>query len=79
VFFDPFEEYVIVPEETQEEMRRKWVYPFRLPLSNLLMLVVPRHGYVSRPQELLARDVQNFEFHEIGEGVLRHWVDAFVV
>jgi hypothetical protein len=23
--------------------------------------------------------VQNFEFHKIGEGVLRHWADAFVM
>ena len=28
---------------------------------------------------IIARDVQNFEFHKIGEGVLRHWADAFVM
>lgn len=28
---------------------------------------------------IIARDVQNFEFHRIGEGVLRHWADAFVM
>jgi|SRR6266850_1571154 len=28
---------------------------------------------------IVARDVQNFEFHKIGEGVLRHWADAFVM
>jgi hypothetical protein len=28
---------------------------------------------------IVARDVQNFEFHKIGEGVLRHWADAFVI
>jgi hypothetical protein len=28
---------------------------------------------------IIARDVQNFEFHKIGEGVLRHWADTFVI
>ncbi|KAI0058962.1 DUF676-domain-containing protein [Artomyces pyxidatus] len=28
---------------------------------------------------VIARDVQNFEFHRIGEGVLRHWADAFIL
>ena len=28
---------------------------------------------------IIARDVQKFEFHKIGEGVLRHWADAFVM
>jgi hypothetical protein len=28
---------------------------------------------------IIARDIQNFEFHKIGEGVLRHWADAFVM
>jgi hypothetical protein len=28
---------------------------------------------------IIARDVQNFEIHKIGEGVLRHWADAFVM
>lgn len=28
---------------------------------------------------IIARDVQNFDFHRIGEGVLRHWADAFVM
>ena len=28
---------------------------------------------------IIARDMQNFEFHKIGEGVLRHWADSFVV
>jgi hypothetical protein len=28
---------------------------------------------------IIARDMQNFEFHKIGEGVLRHWADAFVM
>ncbi|KAI9511411.1 putative serine esterase-domain-containing protein [Russula earlei] len=28
---------------------------------------------------IIARDVKNFEFHKIGEGVLRHWADAFVM
>jgi hypothetical protein len=28
---------------------------------------------------IIARDIQNFEFHKIGEGVLRHWADSFVV
>jgi len=28
---------------------------------------------------IVARDIQNFEFHKIGEGVLRHWADAFVM
>ena len=28
---------------------------------------------------IIARDVQNVEFHRIGEGVLRHWADAFVM
>jgi len=28
---------------------------------------------------IIARDVQNFEFHKIGEGVLRHWADVFVI
>jgi hypothetical protein len=28
---------------------------------------------------IIARDVQNYEFHRIGEGVLRHWADAFVM
>ncbi|KAI0289582.1 putative serine esterase-domain-containing protein [Russula brevipes] len=28
---------------------------------------------------IIARDVENFEFHKIGEGVLRHWADAFVL
>jgi len=28
---------------------------------------------------IIVRDVQNFEFHKIGEGVLRHWADAFVM
>ncbi|KAI0051011.1 DUF676-domain-containing protein [Auriscalpium vulgare] len=27
---------------------------------------------------IIARDVQSFEFHRIGEGVLRHWADAFI-
>jgi len=29
VFFDPFEEYVIVPEET----RQKWVFPLSFHLT----------------------------------------------
>lgn len=28
---------------------------------------------------IVARDVENFEFHKIGEGVLKHWADAFVM
>lgn len=28
---------------------------------------------------IVARDIQNYEFHKIGEGVLRHWADAFIV
>ncbi|KAF8463203.1 DUF676-domain-containing protein [Russula ochroleuca] len=28
---------------------------------------------------IIARDMQNFEFHKIGEGVLRHWADAFIM
>jgi hypothetical protein len=28
---------------------------------------------------IVARDVKNFEFHKIGEGVLRHWADAFIL
>jgi hypothetical protein len=28
---------------------------------------------------IIARDIKNFEFHKIGEGVLRHWADAFVL
>ena len=28
---------------------------------------------------IIARDIQNFEFHKVGEGVLRHWADAFVM
>ncbi|KAI0272800.1 putative serine esterase-domain-containing protein [Gloeopeniophorella convolvens] len=28
---------------------------------------------------IVARDVQNFDFHKIGEGVLRHWADAFIM
>jgi hypothetical protein len=28
---------------------------------------------------IIARDIQNYEFHRIGEGVLRHWADAFVM
>lgn len=28
---------------------------------------------------IIARDLDNFEFHKIGEGVLRHWADAFVI
>jgi hypothetical protein len=28
---------------------------------------------------IISRDIQNFEFHKIGEGVLRHWADAFVM
>jgi hypothetical protein len=28
---------------------------------------------------IIARDIQNFEFHKIGEGVLRHWADSFVM
>ena len=28
---------------------------------------------------IIARDIQNYEFHKIGEGVLRHWADAFIM
>ena len=28
---------------------------------------------------IIARDIKNFEFHKMGEGVLRHWADAFVM
>jgi hypothetical protein len=28
---------------------------------------------------IIARDIRNFEFHKIGEGVLRHWADAFIM
>jgi len=28
---------------------------------------------------IIARDTKNFEFHKLGEGVLRHWADAFVM
>lgn len=28
---------------------------------------------------VIARDVKNFKFHKIGEGVLRHWADAFIL
>jgi len=28
---------------------------------------------------IIARDIKNFEFHKIGEGVLRHWADAFIM
>jgi hypothetical protein len=28
---------------------------------------------------IVARDVQKFKFHKVGEGVLRHWADAFVM
>lgn len=28
---------------------------------------------------IVARDVESLEFHKIGEGVLRHWAEAFVM
>jgi hypothetical protein len=28
---------------------------------------------------IIARDMQKFDFHKIGEGVLRHWADVFVM
>ena len=28
---------------------------------------------------IIARDIQTLEFHKIGEGVLRHWADVFVM
>ncbi|KAH9039344.1 DUF676-domain-containing protein [Lactarius pseudohatsudake] len=28
---------------------------------------------------IIARDIKNYEFHKIGEGVLRHWADAFIL
>ena len=28
---------------------------------------------------IIARDIQNLEFRKIGEGVLRHWADVFVM
>lgn len=28
---------------------------------------------------IVARDVKNYGFHKIGEGMLRHWADAFVM
>ncbi|VDB94196.1 unnamed protein product [Peniophora sp. CBMAI 1063] len=28
---------------------------------------------------VVARDVKNFPFHKIGQGVLRHWADSFIV
>ncbi|KAH9962370.1 putative serine esterase-domain-containing protein [Russula dissimulans] len=28
---------------------------------------------------IIARDIKNFDFHKLGEGVLRHWADAFVM
>jgi hypothetical protein len=28
---------------------------------------------------IVARDIENYAFHKIGEGVLRHWADAFVM
>ena len=28
---------------------------------------------------IVARDVENYDFHRIGEGVLRHWADAFIM
>ena len=28
---------------------------------------------------IIAQDIQNFKFHKIGEGVLRHWADSFVM
>ncbi len=28
---------------------------------------------------IIARDIQYIEFHKIGEGVLMHWADAFVI
>lgn len=56
MFFDPFEEYVIVAEET----RQKWVFSSRyfffcrrhLDAFSLFGYLVPR--YASRRQELLA-------------------------
>lgn len=27
---------------------------------------------------IIARDVKNFEFHKVGQGVLRHWAEHFV-
>ncbi len=35
--------------------------------------VINSHGTI------IARDIKNFEFHKIGEGVLRHWADAFIL
>ncbi|KAI9440711.1 DUF676-domain-containing protein [Lactarius indigo] len=35
--------------------------------------VINSHGTI------IARDVKNYEFHKIGEGVLRHWADAFIL
>lgn len=37
------------------------------------------HGVRNSHATIVARDVENFEFHKIGEGVLRHWAKAFVV
>ena len=28
---------------------------------------------------IIARDIKKYEFHKIGEGVLRHWADAFIL
>ncbi|KAI9453395.1 DUF676-domain-containing protein [Lactarius psammicola] len=35
--------------------------------------VINSHGTI------IARDIKNFDFHKIGEGVLRHWADAFIL
>jgi hypothetical protein len=28
---------------------------------------------------IIARDIKKYEFHKVGEGVLRHWADAFIL
>jgi hypothetical protein len=43
--------------------------------KELVYIPVVRNSHAT----IIARDIQNFEFHKIGEGVLRHWADAFVM
>jgi hypothetical protein len=78
------------PIPSQESMKTSKKSPLVTPAQrkmvtalNALPQLKKERAYISDVSNthatIIARDVQNFDFHKIGEGVLRHWADVFVL
>lgn len=75
-----------IQENTKTSKKSPRVTPAQRKMANVLNSLPQlkkERAYIAGIRNshatIIARDMQNFEFHKIGEGVLRHWADAFIM